>query len=65
MIRKLHQKGWTKIAIAEETGFDRKTVSKYINNAQIPRSSKRRIRNVNCLLFFKESRGNDKLYGSV
>lgn len=31
MIRELHQKGWTKTAIAEETGFDRKTVNKYIN----------------------------------
>ncbi|MEC2054232.1 helix-turn-helix transcriptional regulator (plasmid) [Peribacillus psychrosaccharolyticus] len=42
MIRELHQKGWTKTAIAEETGFDRKTVSKYINNDQIPRSFKRK-----------------------
>lgn len=42
MIRELHQKGWTKTAIAEETGFDRKTVSKYINNDQVPRSSKRK-----------------------
>lgn len=44
MIRELHQKGWTKTAIADETGFDRKTVSKYINNDQVPRSSKRKMR---------------------
>lgn len=42
MIRELHQKGWTKTAIAEETGFNRKTVSKYINNNQVPRTSKRK-----------------------
>ncbi|WP_445744648.1 terminase gpP N-terminus-related DNA-binding protein [Peribacillus simplex] len=39
MIRELHQKGWTKNAITEETGFDRKTVNKYINNDQLPQSS--------------------------
>jgi transposase len=44
MIRELHQKGWTKTAIAEETGFDRKTVSKYINQDQLPQSSKRKVR---------------------
>lgn len=30
MIRELFQKGWTVTAIAEETGFDRKTIRKYI-----------------------------------
>ena len=30
MIRELFQKGWTKTAIAEATGFDRKTISKYL-----------------------------------
>ncbi|KMY42836.1 transposase [Peribacillus loiseleuriae] len=40
MIRELHQKGWTKIAIAQETGFDRKTVSKYINKDQVSQSPK-------------------------
>ncbi|QNU03889.1 hypothetical protein [Peribacillus butanolivorans] len=37
--RELHQKGWTKTAIAEETGFDRKQlVSKYINKDQVLQS---------------------------
>jgi len=31
MIRKLYQKGWTIKAISEETGFDTKTIRKYIN----------------------------------
>ncbi|AIY04513.1 transposase [Planococcus sp. PAMC 21323] len=36
MIRELHQKGWSLTAIAKETGFDRKTIRKYINvNANI------------------------------
>lgn len=41
MIRELHQKGWSLTAIAKETGFDRKTIRKYINAEQLPRSSKR------------------------
>lgn len=41
MIRELHQKGWSLTAIAEETGFDRKTIRKYINAEKLPRSSKR------------------------
>lgn len=44
MIRELHQKGWTKTAIAEETGFDRKTVSKYIKEDQVPQSTMRKVR---------------------
>jgi len=36
MIRELFQKGWTKTAIAEATGFDRKTVSKYLKDNQLP-----------------------------
>ncbi|GER71906.1 hypothetical protein BpJC7_32090 [Weizmannia acidilactici] len=30
MIRELYQKGWTQTAIAKETGFDRKTIRKYL-----------------------------------
>lgn len=41
MIRELRQKGWSLMAIAKETGFDWKTVRKYINAEQLPRSSKR------------------------
>lgn len=41
MIRELYQKGWSLTAIAQETGFDRKTIRKYINAEQLPRSSKR------------------------
>jgi transposase len=37
MIRELHQKGWTQTAISEETGFDRKTIRKYINQNQLPK----------------------------
>ncbi|MGM2834413.1 terminase gpP N-terminus-related DNA-binding protein, partial [Bacillus cereus group sp. Bce025] len=36
MIRELFQKGWTKTAIAEATGFDRKTISKYLKSNQLP-----------------------------
>lgn len=38
MIRDLHQKGWSKTAIAKETGFDRKTISKYLKSGKIPKS---------------------------
>lgn len=44
MIRDLHQKGWSKTAIAKETGFDRKTISKYLKNGKIPKSSLRKKR---------------------
>jgi transcriptional regulator with XRE-family HTH domain len=33
MIRELYQKGWTQTAIAKETGFDRKTIRKYLKGA--------------------------------
>ncbi|MCG7315584.1 hypothetical protein MHL30_21135 [Priestia flexa] len=36
MIRKLFQKGWTKTATLEATGFNRKTISKYLKNNQLP-----------------------------
>lgn len=36
MIRELFQNGWTKTAIAEATGFDRKTISKYLKSNQLP-----------------------------
>lgn len=44
MIRDLHRKGWSKTAIAKETGFDRKTISKYLKNGKIPKSSPRKKR---------------------
>ncbi|MGG3888395.1 terminase gpP N-terminus-related DNA-binding protein [Metabacillus fastidiosus] len=36
MIRDLYQKGWMKSVIAKETGFDYKTIHKYIKNDQLP-----------------------------
>ncbi|WP_422397631.1 IS21 family transposase [Sporosarcina psychrophila] len=41
MIRELKQKGWTISAIARETGFDRKTIRKYLEAATTPQSKKR------------------------
>ena len=42
MIKELYQKGWTISAIAEETGFDRKTIRKYINQSTLPEYPKRK-----------------------
>jgi transposase len=36
MIRELYQKGWTQTAIAKETGFDRKTIRKYLKEDKLP-----------------------------
>jgi transposase len=36
MIRELYQKGWTQTAIAKETGFDRKTIRKYLKGDKLP-----------------------------
>ena len=36
MIRELKQKGWTISAIARETGFDRKTIRKYLEAETTP-----------------------------
>ncbi|MEC1894799.1 IS21 family transposase [Cytobacillus firmus] len=44
MIRELHQKGWSKTAIAKETGFDRKTVGKYLKSGKLPQSKSRKKR---------------------
>lgn len=41
MIRELKQKGWTITAIAKETGFDRKTIRKYLNSETAPQSAQR------------------------
>ena len=41
MIRELYQKGWTLSAISEETGFDRKTIRKYIHSEETPSSKSR------------------------
>ncbi|CDQ20724.1 Transposase [Halobacillus karajensis] len=40
MIRELHQKGWTVKAISEETGFDPKTIRKYINSDELPKKKR-------------------------
>lgn len=44
MIRELKQKGWTISAIARETGFDRKTIQKYLKSDTSPHSKKRQPR---------------------
>ena len=44
MIKELYQKGWTITAIAEETGFDRKTIKKYIEQSELPNYQKRKTR---------------------
>lgn len=41
MIRELKQKGWTISAIARETGFDRKTIRKYLAAETVPQCTKR------------------------
>lgn len=40
MIRELYQKGWTIKAISEKTGFDPKTIRKYINQERLPSKKK-------------------------
>lgn len=42
MIKELKQKGWTLTAIAEETGYDRKTIRKYLNQEKLPQATKRK-----------------------
>src|SRR5699024_6879256 len=44
MILELKQKGWTISAIARETGFDRKTIKKYLKADTAPKSKKRQPR---------------------
>lgn len=44
MIKEFYQKGWTITAIAEETGFDRKTIKKYIEQSELPNYQKRKTR---------------------
>ncbi|RUS57631.1 transposase, partial [Kurthia sp. 3B1D] len=39
MIKELKQKGWTLTAIAEETGYDRKTIRKYLNQEKLPQAT--------------------------
>lgn len=45
MINELYRKGWTISAISEETGFDRKTIRKYLNQNTLPEYSKRKSKN--------------------
>ena len=40
MIKEYHSKGWTQIAIAELTGFDPKTIRKYLNQNELPKKKK-------------------------
>jgi len=42
MIRELRNKGWTVTAISKETGFDRKTISRYLNNGAAPTVTQRK-----------------------
>lgn len=44
MIRDLKQKGWTICAISQETGFDRKTIRKYLKDNSAPQTQKRKQR---------------------
>lgn len=44
LIRELHQKGWTQTAISEETGFDPKTIRKYLKDDQLPTKKKKQNR---------------------
>lgn len=44
MIRDLKQKGWTISAISQETGFDRKTIRKYLKDNSAPQTQKRKQR---------------------
>ncbi len=41
MIKYLHAQGLSIKAISEKTGFDRKTVRKYLNTTSLPKSQKR------------------------
>ena len=41
MIRDLYAQGFSIRAISKKTGFDRRTVSKYLNNTSLPESKKR------------------------
>ncbi|MGP8337612.1 MAG: IS21 family transposase [Methanosarcinaceae archaeon] len=41
MIRDLHAQGFSIRAISKKTGFDRRTVSKHLNNTSLPKSKKR------------------------
>jgi transcriptional regulator with XRE-family HTH domain len=37
MIKEYHSKGWTQTAIAEVTGFEPKTIRKYLNQNELPK----------------------------
>ena len=41
MIRDLYAQGFSIRAISRKTGYDRRTVSKYLNNTSLPESKKR------------------------
>ena len=41
MIRDLHAQGFSIRAISKKTGFDRRTISEYLNNTSLPESKKR------------------------
>lgn len=54
MIKELHQKGWSQIAIAEETGFDRKTIRKYLESNELPQRKGKRLEKPSKLDDFKD-----------
>lgn len=37
MIKEYHSNGWTQTAIAELTGFDTKTIRKYLDQNELPK----------------------------
>ena len=53
MIKDLHAQGFSIRAISKKTGFDRRTVSKHLNNTSLP-DSKKRVKKESKLDEFKE-----------
>ena len=53
MIKELYKKGWSITAISSETGFDPKTIRKYINSDELP-SKKKTNRKVSKLDPYKD-----------
>lgn len=50
MIRELYQKGWTQTAIAKETGFDQKTIHKYLKEDKLPGGKANKKKKENSIL---------------
>ncbi|QSS99775.1 IS21 family transposase [Pontibacillus sp. ALD_SL1] len=54
MIRELYQKGWSITAISEETGFDPKTIRKYIKADSLPERKDRSAKKISKLDPYKD-----------